>query len=119
MSIGEFRNAPQSWHEVRQSLQRLYGNITKLLGSISKQDADDVTITGGDISGTDIDVSENTLTLADDQIDVEYIGTTETATNISLVPDGAGGVTWAPTNDAGADGNNWNTFLALIGAGGI
>lgn len=37
-------------------------------GTMINQDSDDVSITGGVISGTDVDMSAGTLTLADDQI---------------------------------------------------
>ena len=101
----------------RRFCQRLTSRITSALGTMSTQDADSVAITGGTIAGCDIDVSANTLTLADDQIDVDKIGTTELSTAQVLAPDGAGGVEWS-AQDA-TQVSNWPTFLALVGVGGI
>ena len=61
---------------------------------MAQQDSDDVNISGGAISGVDIDMSGQTLTLDDDQIDIDKIGTTELDTGKVLIPDGAGGVEW-------------------------
>jgi hypothetical protein len=87
-----FRTNPKSWDEVRRILATIKSKITDALGSMATQNADSVAITGGSIAGTDVDVSAATLTLADDQIDLDYIGTSETDTSKVVVPDGSGGL---------------------------
>jgi len=118
--------------------------------NISKVDIDAGTIDGTDItvgSGKTLNVSAGTLTLADNQIDIIYLGTSEVDPTKVLIPDAAGGVAWAAIGGVvgdiedqstsqthaglrmrpdGAGGvewvqenDGWNTYLALIGAAGI
>ena len=84
---------------IRQALLKIR-QATKDLGTMASQNSDAVDITGGTIVGTDItvgagktlDVSAGTLTLLDNQIDVDKIGTTDTDTTKVLQPDGLGGI---------------------------
>ena len=86
---------------LRQALLRIR-QATGNLGTMASQNADNVAIIGGTISGTDItvgagktlDVSAGTFTLADKQVDISKIGTAETVTANFLKPDGTGGVAW-------------------------
>lgn len=94
-------NNVKSWNEVSKVLRALYTNTLEKFGTMALQDADNVNISGGAISGTDVDVSAATLSLADDQIDVDKIGTTETDTEKVLAPDGSGGVEWIENRGGG------------------
>lgn len=95
---------------IRQALLKIRKSVSGL-GTMASQNSDAVDITGGTISGTDItvgagktlDVSAGTLTLADNQIDADKIGTTETDTTLALKPDGAGGVIWGGVSIAHGD----------------
>jgi hypothetical protein len=86
--------------EVRQALERMKKWVIDTLGTMSTQDADSVAITGGTIAGTDVDVTGQTLTLDDKQIDTAKIGTSETVTSKILQPDGAGGVVFNAASGA-------------------
>jgi len=81
----------------RRNFQKILTDMAREFGTMATQDADSVAITGGSITGTDIDVTGQTLTLDDDQIDVDKIGTSETDTSLVLSPDGAGGVEFVTT----------------------
>jgi hypothetical protein len=94
----EFRTNPKSWEEVRRVLQRIKTKVTDLLGTMSTQNADSVSITGGEISGSDVDVTGQSLALDDKQVNLSKIGTAETDTTKAAVPDGTGGIAFT---DAG------------------
>ena len=96
-----FLTTVRSWNEVSQALRRIKTKLTDKLGTMATQDKNDVDITGGTIAGTDIDVSSATLTLADNQIDVDKVGTTEGDTTKVLKPDGFGGVGWGAVSATG------------------
>lgn len=88
--------------EIRRIFQQLYTKTLNELGSMAKQDADDVAITGGSIEGTDIDITGTTFTHGDKQIGVNGLSTTETSTALVLKPDGAGGVVWGWASSIGS-----------------
>lgn len=89
-----FRTNPKTWEEIRRILQRIQTYITDTLGTMSTQDADNVSITGGSIAGADIDVTGKDLTLDDKQVDLAKVGTSETDATKAVVPDGSGGLSF-------------------------
>ena len=116
--VEKFRGDPKTMDEVRQTLARIYKLIGGGIGNMASQDSNAVAISGGTIAGANVNMTGKTLTLDAKQIDVAKVGTSETATTKFLKPDGAGGVEFG-TVPSGGGGSTWNTFLALIGAGGI
>lgn len=86
-------NSPQ---EIRRIFQRIQTKGFNVMGTMAKQDADAVAITGGTIVGTDINISGTTFTTDDNQISLENsIGTSDNTTTNVVVPDGVGGLTTA------------------------
>lgn len=89
--------------DIRRIFQHIQTKLIDTLGSMALQDKDNVDIIGGTIEGTDIDVTGQTLTLDDQQIDTAKIGTSETDTSKVLVPDGIGGVEFAVNSGDGQE----------------
>ena len=118
-----FLNRSTSPNEIRKIFQWIRTKITEALGTMAYQNHDNVNIDGGSIEGTDIDVSGATLTLADNQVDADKIGTTETDTSKVLKPDGAGGVQFGAVNTEITDLTTTETDTDLVlkpdGLGGV
>lgn len=126
-----FRTNPKTWEEIRRILQRIRTQITDTLGTMSKQNSNNVSITGGTISGSDIDLRGKTLMIDDQQIALPAIGTEESDTTKVVIPDGEGGLGFSepgafhdrlhdfdsPDDHTGISGATAGNFISLDEAG--